>query len=108
MFAADGSPRSGPPLPQDVAGPLCFAGDLVARARELPRIEAGDLVVLPDTGGYCASAPWGYNSVPRPAVHGFVRAGDGFRFTAVRAEQSLAEVVAEAGGARPDALLDLS
>ncbi|MBC3840061.1 diaminopimelate decarboxylase [Streptacidiphilus sp. 4-A2] len=100
----DGTPRTGATEAQDVAGPLCFAGDLVARDRELPRIEAGDLVVLHDTGGYCTSAPWAYNSVPRPAVHGFSTAGGETGFATVRPEQSLAEVVAESGGACADAL----
>lgn len=103
----DGTPRTGVPEAQDVAGPLCFAGDMVARARELPRIEAGDLVVLHDTGGYYTSAPWAYNSVPRPAVHGFTTAGGRVRFATVRAEQNLAEVVTESGGGYAEALVGL-
>ncbi|MFG2820093.1 diaminopimelate decarboxylase [Kitasatospora sp. NPDC048365] len=100
----DGVRRLSGEEPQDVAGPCCFAGDLVARARTLPRIEPGDLVVLEDTGGYYTSAPWGYNSIARPAVHGFSTAGSGVRFAALRRRQTLAEVVAEAGGDLPDAL----
>ncbi|MFF2820919.1 type III PLP-dependent enzyme domain-containing protein [Kitasatospora cineracea] len=107
VLRPDGTPSSAEPVVHDVAGPLCFAGDLVARERLLPRIEAADLVVLPDTGGYYTSAPWGYNSVPRPAVHGFTAVGGRVRFAAVRREQTLAEIVAEAGGTHADALVGL-
>ncbi|MFD9127757.1 diaminopimelate decarboxylase [Kitasatospora sp. NPDC059571] len=104
----DGTRRHGPTEPQDVAGPLCFAGDVVARVRALPRIEPGDLVVLHDTGGYYTSAPWAYNSVPRPAIHGFTTAGGRIRFATVRPEQTLAELTAEAGGRYADALTALT
>ncbi|PBC67382.1 diaminopimelate decarboxylase [Streptomyces sp. TLI_235] len=104
----DGTPRRGPEEVQDVAGPCCFAGDLVARGRALPRIEPGDLVVLHDTGGYYTSAPWAYNSIARPAVHGFTTAGGQVRFATVRTEQTLAEIAAEAGGAHADTLTSLA
>ncbi|WP_042452755.1 diaminopimelate decarboxylase [Streptacidiphilus jiangxiensis] len=108
----DGSRRvpgpDDPPVVQDVAGPLCFAGDVVAHERPLPAIGPGDLVVLHDTGGYYTSAPWGYNSVARPAIHGFTTAPDGeVRFALVRARQSVEQVVAESGGAHADSLLGL-
>ncbi|MBB1243219.1 diaminopimelate decarboxylase [Streptomyces durbertensis] len=93
---------------QDVAGPCCFAGDLVATGRELPALAPGDLVALPDTGAYYFSTPFGYNSLPRPGVYGFGvdRSGE-VRFATVRRPQSLAEIVAEAGGAHEEALTAL-
>ncbi|MBB1254562.1 diaminopimelate decarboxylase [Streptomyces sp. OF3] len=93
---------------QDVAGPCCFAGDLVATGRELPELAPGDLVALPDTGAYYFSTPFGYNSLPRPGVYGFTvdRFGE-VRFATVRRAQTLAEIVAEAGGAHDDALTAL-
>jgi diaminopimelate decarboxylase len=106
---------------QDVAGPCCFAGDLVARGRELPELEAGDLVALLDTGAYYFSTPFDYNSLPRPGVYGFTVAGDGagagdgggrtdgagadgVRFATVRPPQTLDDLVAASGGAQRDAL----
>ncbi|WP_042545119.1 diaminopimelate decarboxylase [Leucobacter komagatae] len=69
----------------DVAGPCCFAGDLVARGRELPLLEQGDIVALLDTGAYYASNPFHYNSLPVPPVYG-VEFGDGTaEFTTIRA-----------------------
>ncbi|MGW7127043.1 diaminopimelate decarboxylase [Streptomyces bobili] len=65
-----GNAKAGPPVAQDIAGPCCFAGDLLARDRTLPRLDTGDLVVVPDTGAYYFSTPFHYNSLPEPAVHG--------------------------------------
>ncbi|HAN19253.1 MAG TPA: diaminopimelate decarboxylase [Bacteroidales bacterium] len=39
-------------LKYHIAGPLCFAGDIVARDVELPRAEEGDYLVIHDTGAY--------------------------------------------------------
>lgn len=114
-----GRPKEGPGTVQDVAGPCCFAGDLVARGRELPELAAGDLVALLDTGAYYFSTPFDYNSLPRPGVYGFTVAdgttdgtadGDGgrtaeVRFTTVRPPQTLDEIVAASGGAQRDALI---
>ncbi|MEZ7890974.1 MAG: hypothetical protein QMC67_04425 [Candidatus Wallbacteria bacterium] len=36
-----------------IGGPLCFSGDILARDRILPKIEAGDHLVLMHTGAYC-------------------------------------------------------
>ncbi len=65
-----GRAKRGRPVRQDVAGPCCFAGDLLARDRALPLLAPGDLVVVPDTGAYYFSTPFHYNSLPEPAVHG--------------------------------------
>lgn len=48
----EGRPREGERQPWTVLGPLCFAGDVIARDRPLPTITEGDLVVVRDTGGY--------------------------------------------------------
>ncbi|MFI8438249.1 diaminopimelate decarboxylase [Streptomyces sp. NPDC079020] len=107
-FGADGRPKEGPPLAQDIAGPCCFAGDVVAHRRELPELREGDFVVLYDTGAYYFSAPWAYNSLPRPAVHGFRatagRGAAGVVFAPVRDAQSLDAIAAESGLAHADAL----
>lgn len=105
-YDAKGGPRTGEPVAQDVAGPACFAGDLLASARELPPLAPGDLIGVPDTGAYFFTAHYGYNSLPRPAVHGFaVGPEDQVRFALARPAQSVEAIVAEAGGAFGDALL---
>ncbi|MFD0022987.1 diaminopimelate decarboxylase [Streptomyces sp. NPDC058382] len=112
-FDAEGRAKAGPSLVQDIAGPCCFAGDVVAHARELPELRPGDYVVLYDTGAYYFSTPWSYNSLPRPAVYGFRTAevngedGSTVLFAPVRDAQSLESISAESGLAHADALLDL-
>ncbi|MFE9776936.1 diaminopimelate decarboxylase [Streptomyces sp. NPDC005775] len=112
-FDADGLPKTGPALVQDIAGPCGFAGDVVAPARELPELRAGDYVVLYDTGAGCFSTPWACGSLPRPAVYGFSAAagagqdGPTVRFAPVRDAQSLDSIAAESGLAHVEALLQL-
>jgi diaminopimelate decarboxylase len=69
VFDASGRAKTGGEIPQDIAGPCCFAGDLLATERNLPLIEPGDYVVLHDTGAYYLSNPYYYNSLPAPAVY---------------------------------------
>lgn len=92
-------------VPQDVAGPLCFAGDVVAHERLLPELSEGDVVVLHDTGAYYFSAPWAYNSLPRPGVYGIRHRGGEVSFAPVRTPQTLEEVVEESGSSHVEALL---
>ncbi|MGW3358847.1 diaminopimelate decarboxylase [Streptomyces bungoensis] len=87
-YDATGTAKRGRPVRQDVAGPACFAGDLLARDHALPLLEPGDLVAVPDTGAYYFSTPFHYNSLPEPAVYGVrVRAGGRVEFTLVRPAQ---------------------
>ncbi|MFF3625214.1 diaminopimelate decarboxylase [Streptomyces sp. NPDC002467] len=104
-YDAKGAPKGGDPVAQDVAGPACFAGDLLAAARELPPLAPGDVIAVPDTGAYFFTAHYGYNSLPRPSVHGFAETPAGIRFSLARPAQTPAELIAEAGGAHGDALL---
>ncbi|WP_128375852.1 diaminopimelate decarboxylase [Streptomyces cavernae] len=106
-YDAKGRPRTGPAVVQDVAGPACFAGDLLARGRALPRLEQGDYAAALDTGAYYFAHHYAYNSLPRPGIHGFTRADGEVRFATVRAPQTLEEIVEEAGGAHLSALTDL-
>ncbi|MEW2549233.1 diaminopimelate decarboxylase [Streptomyces sp. NPDC047002] len=107
-YDAEGAPRTGEPVAQDVAGPACFAGDLLATDRPLPRIRQGDVVAALDTGAYYFAHHYAYNSLPRPGVYGFTEgpAGTpGVRFATVRTPQTVDEIVAESGAAHTDALL---
>lgn len=102
-----GALKEGSQVPQDIGGPLCFAGDVVARNRPMPQLEPGDFIVLHDTGAYYFTSPWTYNSTPNPPVYGFTAdASRGVRFVTIRQAQSLDEIVVANGAAFKNALLD--
>jgi diaminopimelate decarboxylase len=50
---------------------LCFAGDIIARDIELPEAEAGDYILIHDTGAYTLSMWSRYNSRQIPKVIGY-------------------------------------
>ncbi|WP_434976447.1 diaminopimelate decarboxylase [Streptomyces puniciscabiei] len=107
-YDAKGRPKPGPEVVQDVAGPACFSGDLLAEGRALPLLEQGDYAAALDTGAYCFAHHYAYNSLVRPGIYGFAPDGSGgVAFAAVREPQTIAEVVAESGGAHADALTTL-
>lgn len=107
-YDAKGRPKEGAPVVQDVAGPACFSGDLLAEGRALPPLEQGDLAAVLDTGAYYFGTHYSYNSLARPGVYGFAPDGEGgVAFAVVREPQTVAEVVAESGGAHADALTTL-
>lgn len=51
----------------DVAGNICESGDIFARDRKLPKVKAGDILAILDTGAYGFSMSSRYNSRPLPA-----------------------------------------
>ncbi|MFJ4472668.1 diaminopimelate decarboxylase [Streptomyces sp. NPDC089424] len=104
-YDGKGRPKEGTAVPQDVAGPACFAGDLLAEGRELPLLEQGDYAAALDTGAYYFAHHYAYNSLARPGVYGFVPDGaGGVSFATVRTPQPLDEIVAESGGAHAGTL----
>jgi diaminopimelate decarboxylase len=50
----------------DVVGPVCETGDFFARDRQLPALQAGDLIALRTAGAYGFVLSSNYNSRPRP------------------------------------------
>ncbi|AZM61843.1 MULTISPECIES: diaminopimelate decarboxylase [unclassified Streptomyces] len=105
-YDAKGRPKEGPAVVQDVAGPACFAGDLLAQGQELPLLEQGDYAAALDTGAYYFAHHYAYNSLPRPAVHGFAPDGKGgVAFATVRRAQTVEEIVTESGAAHTDSLI---
>ena len=88
-------------------GDRAVVGDGEAvHGRALPPLHPGDVIAVPDTGAYAFAHHYAYNSLPRPAVHGFTVADDGtVSFATVRPGQTPEEIVAEAGGAHADALV---
>ncbi|MDW4906032.1 diaminopimelate decarboxylase [Streptomyces sp. ADMS] len=111
-YDGKGRPKSGADVVQDVAGPACFSGDLLAEGRALPLLEQGDHAAALDTGAYYFAHHYAYNSLARPGIYGFVPSrsedgSEGVAFAVVREPQTVAEIVAESGGAHVAALTTL-
>jgi diaminopimelate decarboxylase len=51
----------------DVVGPICESGDALAKSRELPLVNEGDLLAVLNAGAYGFSMSSQYNSRPRAA-----------------------------------------
>jgi len=51
----------------DVVGPICESGDFFAHDRQLPPLQAGDLVAIMGAGAYGFSMASNYNARPRAA-----------------------------------------
>lgn len=66
--------------PVDIVGPVCESGDTFAKQRDLPRIEAGELVAFRSAGAYGAVMSSEYNS--RPLIPEVMVSGS--RFDVVR------------------------
>ncbi len=94
IAVADRSGRlksAGERKPCTIAGPLCFAGDIIAREIALPPVEEGDYILIQDTGAYTLSMWSLYNSRQIPRVIGYY--DEGARFEVLRERTSLAQIV---------------
>ncbi len=74
----------------DIVGPVCETGDTFARDRDLPPLEAGDLVVFTGAGAYGAVMASEYNT--RPLVPEVLVDGD--RWALVRPRPTFADILA--------------
>lgn len=74
----------------DIVGPVCESSDTFGRARSIPRCEAGDLVMIKNTGAYGTSMSSTFNS--RPLLPEVLL--DGGRYAIVRRRQTFDEMTA--------------
>ena len=84
------TPRDGDGVAYDIVGPVCETGDTFARGRDLPPLQAGDLVVFTGAGAYGAVMASEYNS--RPLVPEVLV--DGAHWAVVRARPTYEEMLA--------------
>jgi diaminopimelate decarboxylase len=73
----------------DVVGPVCESGDFLARGRELPHAEPGELMAVMSAGAYAFAMSSNYNS-RRRAAEVMV---DGDRFGVVRERETYEDLV---------------
>ncbi len=60
------NPEDRPEITADVVGPICESGDFLARERNMPEFEPGELMAIMSAGAYSYSMSSNYNSRPRP------------------------------------------
>lgn len=73
-----------------IAGPLCFAGDVIAKEILLPVAERGDYLVINDVGAYTLSMWSRYNSRQTPKILGYFNGGE--KFILLKDRESLEKV----------------
>ncbi|KAF4040797.1 Pyridoxal-dependent decarboxylase [Phytophthora infestans] len=79
---------------QDIAGPLCFSGDFLAKQLLLPPIQVGDFVVIHDTGGYTMSMHSKYNSRQVSSYFAYSAVGDKVNFSMLKERETTEETLA--------------
>jgi diaminopimelate decarboxylase len=78
------------PVKYDIVGPICESGDTFAKAREMPKLAADDLVAFRSAGAYGAVMSSEYNS--RPLIPEVLVDGD--QFAVIRARPTYEEMIA--------------
>jgi diaminopimelate decarboxylase len=75
--------------PCDIVGPICETGDFLARGRDLPPVERGDLIAVFSAGAYGMSMSSNYNDHGRSAEV----LVDGHRVVVINERQRLASLL---------------
>ncbi|KAJ8528631.1 hypothetical protein ON010_g14698 [Phytophthora cinnamomi] len=93
VYNSAGLASTAPMAVQNVAGPLCFGGDMVGRRLELPTISRGDFVVVHDTGANTMSMFSRHCSRPAPAVYGYRTSEDEISLELLKPAETPEEVM---------------
>ncbi|TYZ68839.1 hypothetical protein PybrP1_011540 [[Pythium] brassicae (nom. inval.)] len=93
VYTADGIESTAPLAKQNIAGPLCFGGDIIGRGVELPTIARGDFVVIHDVGSNTISLFSRHCSRPAPAVYGYRSTGDDISIALLKPAESPEDVM---------------
>jgi len=93
-FDANGILKTDNEISQDIAGPACFSGDLIAKGRVLPKLAPNDYVLVHDTGGYHFSSHYQYNALPRLPVFGYkINENEQVKFKCFSRGQNIMDVI---------------
>mmetsp|Transcript_5243 Transcript_5243/g.10469 ORF Transcript_5243/g.10469 Transcript_5243/m.10469 type:complete len:464 (+) Transcript_5243:109-1500(+) len=97
VYSPDGSAKTGETVDTDIAGPLCFAGDIVVAGASLPDVQVGDIVVLGEAGGNTSGMRTTHCSRRTPPIFGYERGddgnGDGLKFVQLSKGSTFDEVL---------------
>jgi diaminopimelate decarboxylase len=81
--------RERPQIRADIVGPICETGDFLARDRNLPQMEQGEMLAVMSAGAYGFSMSSNYNTRPR-AAEVLVR---GDRFQVIRSRETYEDLL---------------
>lgn len=87
------TPENSDVVATDVAGPCCFAGDLIAVNQVLPKLGSNDYVIIHDTGGYYFTNHFDYNSLPRVGVYAVSGSDDKLSIECIRRADTVEDVL---------------
>lgn len=85
VHRAEGAPS----LVADVVGPICESGDFLAKDRELPAAQPGDLLAVMSAGAYGFTMASNYNARPRLAEV----LGKGDRYLVIRRRETYEDLI---------------
>lgn len=100
VFTPTGVVKTGNCVSHDIAGPMCFSGDYLAKGVMLPPIEAGDYLVIHDTGGYTSAMYSKYNSRRATATYSY----ENESFAVLKARETCTETLAFWGLEEPESV----
>ncbi len=92
LLHPDGTIKEGTRSKWSIAGPLCFAGDMVAKDLDLPDPAVGDLLLIRDVGAYTLGLWSRHCSRAIPQVLGYEQ-GNPPRLTVLRKRESASDLV---------------
>jgi len=90
IMSAGGELKSGNEEKCVIGGPLCFAGDVIAKEILLPKADIGDYLVIHDVGAYTLSMWSRYNSRQMPKILGYNNCGE--KFVILKERETLEQV----------------
>ncbi|XP_028392225.1 uncharacterized protein LOC114516838 isoform X2 [Dendronephthya gigantea] len=99
VFDKDGRPKNGEKKRYNIAGPLCFSGDVLKYDELLPEVERGDYIILFDCGSNSLSLASKHCSRFAPSVFGYRKLqNDEVNFVVLKEAQTKEELLKFWGG----------
>jgi len=90
VYDGQGAAKTGAEVPHNIAGPLCFQGDMLAKDAMYPPIRADDVVVMRDAGANTLSIYSRHCSRQAPLVVGY---DENYKFTVLKPAETYDQVV---------------
>jgi len=104
LFGPDGSCKQGDNTKVDLAGPMCFQGDYLAKEVDLPSATAGDILAIHDTGAYTMAMYCKFNSIRASPVYGYWKEGKNIQLVCFKRRETVEECLAFWGLEEPEYL----